>query len=69
MAVYQSERFGNSSYTFPNLSPGRQHNVRLHFAELYQAVAGKRKLDVAVTSRNRVRAGELPGCLALRNAG
>ena len=29
-AVYQTERFGNFTYTFPNLMPGAQYTVRLH---------------------------------------
>jgi uncharacterized repeat protein (TIGR02543 family) len=47
-AVYQSERYGNSTYTFPNLTAGAQHTVRLHFAELYQTASGKRKFNVAI---------------------
>jgi beta-galactosidase len=40
-AVYQSERFGNFTYTIPGLSAGATYIVRLHFAEIYWgAVAG-----------------------------
>ena len=42
-AVYQSERYGNSTYTFPSLTAGASYKVRLHFAELYQTATGKRK--------------------------
>jgi uncharacterized repeat protein (TIGR02543 family) len=49
-AVYQSERYGNSTYTFPNLTVGAQYTVRLHFAELYQTATGKRKFNVAINS-------------------
>ncbi len=48
MAVYQSERYGNSTYTLPNLTPGSQYTVRLHFAELYQTATGKRVFNVAI---------------------
>lgn len=35
-AVYQSVRYGNTfSYTIPNLTPGGNYTVRLHFNELY----------------------------------
>ena len=48
MAVYQSERYGNSTYTLPNLTPGSQYKVRLHFAELYQTATGKRLFNVVI---------------------
>jgi hypothetical protein len=48
MAVYQSERYGNSTYTLPNLTPGSQYKVRLHFAELYQSATGKRVFNVLI---------------------
>ena len=48
MAVYQSERYGNSTYTLPNLTPGGQYKVRLHFAELYQTATGKRVFNVVI---------------------
>ncbi len=35
--VYNTQRYGASSYTFPNLSPGAAYVVRLHFAETYFA--------------------------------
>ena len=47
-AVYQSERYGNSTYTLPNLTSGSQYTVRLHFAELYQTATGKRIFNVAI---------------------
>jgi len=47
-AVYQSERFGSSTYTLPGLTPSAQYTVRLHFAELFQTAAGKRVFNVAI---------------------
>jgi hypothetical protein len=47
-AVYRSERYGNSTYTFPSLTSGAQYTVRLHFAELYQTASGKRVFNVAI---------------------
>jgi len=47
-AVYQSERYGNSTYTFPSLTAGASYKVRLHFAELYQTASGKRKFNVVI---------------------
>jgi uncharacterized repeat protein (TIGR02543 family) len=47
-AVYQSERYGNVTYTLPSLIAAGSYRVRLHFAELYQTATGKRKFDVAI---------------------
>jgi hypothetical protein len=47
-AVYQSERYGASTYTLPNLTAGSQYTVRLHFAEIYWTATGKRKFNVAI---------------------
>jgi hypothetical protein len=47
-AVYQTERYGASTYTLPTLTVGRQYTVRLHFAELYWTATGKRKFNVAI---------------------
>lgn len=47
-AVYQSERWGTSTYTFPSLTAGAQYTVRLHFAELYWSATGKRAFNVVI---------------------
>jgi len=47
-AVYQSERYGASTYTFPSLTAGASYKVRLHFAELYWTATGKRKFNVVI---------------------
>jgi hypothetical protein len=46
--VYKSERYGNSTYTIPNLTAGTQYTVRLHFAELYWTATGRRKFNVSI---------------------
>jgi hypothetical protein len=46
--VYQSERYGNVTYTLPSLVAGASYTVRLHFAELFQTAAGKRLFNVAI---------------------
>src|SRR5438477_7145638 len=35
MPVYQSQRYGNLTYTIPYLAPNSAYKVRLHFAETY----------------------------------
>ncbi|MBN2588397.1 MAG: hypothetical protein JXA96_00925 [Sedimentisphaerales bacterium] len=38
--VYQTERYGNFTYTFPGLIPEMPYKVRLHFAEIYSGSYG-----------------------------
>src|SRR5262249_43113261 len=47
-AVYQSQRFGNFTYTLPNLRAGAAYTVRLHFAEFIQNGPGRRTFSVAI---------------------
>jgi hypothetical protein len=47
-AVYQSERYGNSTYTIPNLTASAKYTVRLHFTELYQTSSGKRVFNIQI---------------------
>src|SRR6185369_14695982 len=48
MEVYQSERFGSSTYTLDGLTPGAMYTMRLHFAEIYWNSVGKREFNVAI---------------------
>ena len=47
-AVYQSERWGNNTYTFPGLLSGTNYKVRLHFAEIFYDAAGIRQFNVFI---------------------
>jgi hypothetical protein len=47
-AVYQTERFGNFTYTNPGLAAGTTHMVRLHFAEFYWTQTGQRIFNVNI---------------------
>jgi len=47
-AVYQSERYGNHSYTFANLTAGATYTARLHFAETKWTSAGARVFNVSI---------------------
>jgi subtilisin family serine protease len=49
-AVYQTERWSSSTftYTLSNLSAGRSHLVRLHFAELVMSGPNQRQFNVAI---------------------
>ncbi len=46
--VYQTERFGTVTYTFPNLTSGTSYKVRLHFSENMLPIKGLRKFDVMI---------------------
>jgi hypothetical protein len=48
MAVYQTARIGNFSYTLSGFSPGSNHTVRLHFAETYFKTSGSRTFNVTI---------------------
>jgi hypothetical protein len=58
--VYQSVRYGNFSYTIPNLNPNTDYTVRLHFNELYwgtensenQGGIGSRVFNVDINGTN-----------------
>ena len=47
-SVYQTERWGATTYRIAGLSPRSQHEVHLHFAEVYFNAAGQRKFNVAI---------------------
>jgi hypothetical protein len=47
-AVYQTERYGDFTYTIPGLTPGATYTVRLHFAEIYWSSVGQRVFNVKI---------------------
>ncbi|HWX55648.1 MAG TPA: malectin domain-containing carbohydrate-binding protein, partial [Verrucomicrobiae bacterium] len=48
MAVYQTARVGNFTYTVPGFAAGSIHTVRLHFAETFFSTAGSRTFNVTI---------------------
>jgi hypothetical protein len=46
--VYQTERWGPSTYSLPGFTPGQAYTVRLHFAEFHWTGPGKRKFNVSI---------------------
>ena len=48
MAVYQSRRFGNFTYTLPGFTAGSAHTVRLHFSENFATAAGQRVFNASI---------------------
>jgi uncharacterized repeat protein (TIGR02543 family) len=47
-AVFQTERYGEFTYTIPNRTPNSAQTVTLYFAEAYWTSAGQRTFDVAI---------------------
>ncbi len=47
-AVFQTERYGEFTYTIPNLTPSSTQTVTLYFQESYWTVAGQRTFNVAI---------------------
>ncbi len=52
--VYQTERYGNFTYTFPNLKAGQAYTVRLHFAENWFNEAGQRLFNVTINGNQEL---------------
>ncbi|MGO8670283.1 MAG: malectin domain-containing carbohydrate-binding protein, partial [Capsulimonadaceae bacterium] len=48
VAVYQSNRYGNFTYTIGSLTASTSYTVRLHFCETYFDAAGDRTFDVSI---------------------
>ena len=47
-AVYQTERYGATSYTFGGLVAGQSYSVRLHFAEIFWTGPKERQFNVSI---------------------
>ncbi len=47
-AVFQSERYGEFTYTIPNRTAGSAQTVTLYFSESYWTAAGQRTFNVAI---------------------
>ena len=58
-AVYQSNRYGNFSYTIPNLTPNAAYTVRLYFAETYWTQVGQRTFNVSLNGQQVLSASYL----------
>lgn len=48
IAVFQTDRWGPSTYTLGGFVPGTTHTVTLYFAEIYWTAPGQREFNVAL---------------------
>jgi hypothetical protein len=60
-AVYQSNRYGNVTYTVGGLTPGASYIVRLHFCENYWTASGKRTFNVSINGSQVLSAFDIYG--------
>ncbi|HVZ71417.1 MAG TPA: discoidin domain-containing protein [Polyangia bacterium] len=48
MAVYQTQRYNNMTYTFPGFAAGSKNDIRLHFADTKWTTANQRLFNVTI---------------------
>jgi len=51
-AIFNTERYGASTYTIPNRTAGSSQTVTLYFAETYLTAAGQRVFSVSINGTN-----------------
>lgn len=66
-AVYQSNRYGNFTYTIPNLTPNASYTVNLHFAETYWTQAGQRVFNVIINGQTLLSNFDIIGAAGAAN--
>jgi hypothetical protein len=67
MAVYQTARVGNFTYTIPGFAAGSSHTVRLHFAETFFAAAGSRTFNVGINGTQVLTAFDIFAAAGAKN--
>jgi hypothetical protein len=67
MAVYQTARVGNFTYTVSGLTAGSSHTVRLHFAETFFATAGSRTFNVSINGTQVLSAFDIFAAAGAKN--
>ncbi len=67
VAVYQTARVGNFTYTLPGFTAGSSHTVRLHFAETYFSAAGSRKFNVKINGTQVLSAFDIFAAAGAKN--
>ncbi len=65
--VYQTERYGDFTYTFPNLSPSKTYRIRLHFTENYFGSANQRKFNVDINGKRELSSFDVYSAAGAKN--
>jgi endoglucanase Acf2 len=50
-SLYQTNRWGPTTYTIPGLTAGKSVTVTLHFAETFWTAAGQRQFNIAINGK------------------
>jgi endo-1,4-beta-xylanase len=58
-AVFQTERFGEFTYTIANRTPGRAQTVTLYFGESFWSAAGQRRFNVVINGATLLTAFDI----------
>ncbi len=66
-AVFQSERWGASTYTVGGFVPGTTHSVALYFAEFYWSSPGQRQFNVAINGNPVLTNFDIIGSAGAKN--
>jgi hypothetical protein len=66
-SVYQSERYGNFTYTYGGLVAGATYRIRLHFAEIFWSASGKRTFNVAINGSQVLSAFDIYAAAGAKN--
>jgi photosystem II stability/assembly factor-like uncharacterized protein len=67
MAVYQTARVGNFSYTIPGFTAGQSKTVRLHFAETFFSSKGSRTFNVSINGMRVLAAFDIFAAAGAKN--
>ena len=65
-AVFQTERYGEFTYTIPNRTAGSAQTVTLYFAESFWTAAGQRKFDVLINGSTVLSAFDIFAAAGLK---
>ena len=65
--VYQTYRYGATTYNFPAFTPGASYTVRLHFADPISTAAGQRQFNVFINGVQVLNNWDVFGVLGAAN--
>ena len=68
-SVYQSNRYGNFTYTIPGFTKGSSHTVLLHFAETYWSQKGQREFNVILNNATVLSSFDIVATAGAANKG